>query len=129
MSISHQYSLALQARGLPFSYTVSVSSEGIDSRDVVVPIGGSPVEVAIAWINSRLKSVLISSTQAVTLKTNSSSAPDTTIALVANQPLIWHISNYLTNPFTAADVTKLFFVNSGSTEAEVTIELLVDATP
>jgi hypothetical protein len=129
MSIAHVLTLSLTARGLSFPYSLTITSEGIDSRDVAVPIGGTPVEVAIAWVNARLKSVVIASTENVTLKTNSSSSPDTTIALIANQPLIWNISNYLTNPFAAADVTKLFFVNSGAEEADVAIEILVDATP
>jgi hypothetical protein len=37
MSISHTWSLALQARGNTFSYSKTLSNEGTDSRDVVIP--------------------------------------------------------------------------------------------
>jgi hypothetical protein len=130
MSISHTWSLALQARGNTFSYSKTLSNEGTDSRDVVIPSSGhTPHEVNIDWVNSKLQSILISSTVNVTLQTNSSSVPDTEISILANVPLIWYVGNYLANPFAAADVTSLFFtVPTGAVDAEVTIELLEDAT-
>lgn len=128
MAITHQYSLSLQARGLAFPYTVAIESEGIESRTVTVP-PGAPVQVDIGWVNSRLKSIVVSSTQDIILETNSSSAADTTVNLVADKPLIWYTGNYLANPFVAADVVSLFFTNAGADDADIVIETLIDATP
>ncbi len=48
------------------------------------------------------------------METNSGSAPDDSVLLLQNKPLIWNNESYFGTPFTA-DVTDLFLSNPGST--------------
>lgn len=85
----------------------------------------------IDWTSTvaNLKSILIYSDKAVTLKTNSSGSPQETIPLTAGQALIWvrasdgagHI------PF-AGDVTKIFITNSSGATCAFKIRALAHQT-
>jgi hypothetical protein len=86
-------------------------------------------EYQLAIDVSALQSVVMISTKNVTLKTNSSGAPDSTVVLVANEPKMWSADVGGTNPFVAADVTSIFIVNASGAAAAVRITGLVDATP
>ena len=76
---------------------------------------------------SQVQALLISSTGALTIKTNSSTSPTQTITLVANQPVIWKTGEG-SCPITA-DVTDIYVTNSGA--SAITLNLIVgyDNTP
>ena len=73
-----------------------------------------------------MKSLFIYSDVAATLETNSSSAPATTLALVAGQPVAWSSTNGQTNPFGSTDVTAIYV--SAASAGTLTIYYLVDPT-
>lgn len=93
------------------------------------PIAGSATTQIIATCDvSAVKAFVVVSTVAATLKTNSSGSPVDTIALVANQPYVFHTTSY--DAFLlGTDVTTFFFTVAGATAGTVTILGLVDATP
>jgi len=92
-------------------------------------IAGSATTQVIATLDvSAVKAFMVVSTVAATLKTNSSSEPDETITLVANQPYVWHTTDY--NAFLLeTDVTSFYFTVAGATAGTVTILAAVDPTP
>lgn len=108
------------------SSTVSKTAEAQIRMDV--PIGATQTDkvVEVAFPYDGLVSLLLSSDVAMTLETNSGSAPDDTINLAANQPLEWHDDMPYANPFTA-DVTALYVTNTAV--GTLKIRALYDPTP
>lgn len=77
---------------------------------------------------STLKSIVILSDRALTLETNSSSAPTNTIVLKAGVPYVWNTDSYDTCKITA-DVTSLFVTNGTGASARLQIDAVTDVTP
>jgi len=106
--------------------TINGSSSGINASSVVSKSAGAniPIDEAvaaaqtdllfnIAFDKDRLKMVYLLSTEDLTIETNSGSAADDTISLVANEPLIWYDGQSgATNPFSSADVTAWYLTNT-----------------
>ncbi len=65
---------------------------------------------------SALRSMCMISDESLTVKTNSSSAPQETISLVAGKPLTWDTDESYPEPF-AGNVTALYLTNSGALSA------------
>lgn len=88
--------------------------------DVEVPATTTDQLFTIAIDISELESIFLYTDGALTIETNSSSAPDDTFVFAANKPLCWvngmpTIDAASQNPFDA-DVTALYLTNaSGST--------------
>ena len=77
---------------------------------------------------SAIQSIYINSTQAITLETNSSSAPTDTINLRADEPYIWYVNSYFTNLLTA-DVTVIYLTNASGSTATFDLRCVYDSTP
>jgi len=127
-SITHTLIFTWQRGTESISKTVNKVNEKEVNIDVTVNAGVVDLEVSINIDVSLVKSIYISTDQDVLLETNSGSTPDDTVSLVADIPLSWHDTNYLTNPF-GTDVVSMFFTNSGGTSANVQIRTLTDSTP
>lgn len=106
---------------------MSTIADGLKVAMVNVPAATTDQPVAIAFDKDNIKSVLITTTKDVTLKTNSPSSPANTHLVKANGPVIWTEDMSAANPFAAADVTALFLTNASPTdEAVVYITILED---
>lgn len=70
----------------------------------------------LVFTAASIVSLCIYATAALTIKTNSTSAPDDTIALAAGEAITWASGDSATSPFTV-DVTKLYITNASSTVA------------
>jgi hypothetical protein len=97
------------------------------SIEETVPDSSTDLEIAFALDVSQLKSIYIVSDQDITLETNSGSAADDTIALVAGVPYIWHSDSYHTC-LLGTDITELYATNASGTDATLQIEALYDPT-
>lgn len=84
--------------------------------------------VNIAFTYADIKSVVILSDQVLTIKTNSTSAPDDTLVLAAGIPVEWQDDSIHANPFSA-DVTKIYVTNASGSSATLDFAVLNDATP
>lgn len=71
-------------------------------------------EIDCVFAFADLKSIFILSDKNLTLKTNSSGAPDQTFTIKAGIPFAWSHNSGIANPFDT-NVTKFFFVNAGAT--------------
>ncbi len=108
---------------------ISKTADGETSLGPIEVANGATVfEVFCAIDVSALKGLRIVADQALTLKTNSSGAPDDTIVLVADQPLDWYDGSYYTKPLTV-DVVKFFVANASGEDADLYIFVLQDPTP
>jgi hypothetical protein len=84
-------------------------------------------EVDLVFTHASITSICIYASAAVTIKSNSTSAPDSTVTLADGQQIIWNSNENGTNPFVAADVTKLYITNASSTTAStVKIRILLN---
>jgi hypothetical protein len=74
-----------------------------------------------------IKMMSITSNKAVTIKTNSSGAPDQTLSIGANQGLVWSITDVATIPCPITDdITDVYISNAGADEADVKFNFLID---
>lgn len=84
--------------------------------DEVVAAGQTNKEYDISITQANIKTMVLMSTQPVTLKTNSTSAPQETIVLVANKQLVWTL-DHIEAKFFAGNITKFYVTNGGSVDA------------
>lgn len=108
--------------------TRSITADNQQAWEVAVAGETDDVQVLANVDLTYLKAVHITSDQDVTLETNSSSEADDTIALKANNALVWAHDSYFANPFTV-DISALYFSNAGAAAATVKIWILTDSTP
>ena len=118
----------LTAYGTDEGNAITVNSKYTGTAEVgfdgTVPATTDNVEVDIAWLHANVHSLLLYSSQALTIKTNNSTTPIQTIALAAGQAIVWGNDHPEANPVTA-DVTKLFLSNDTANIATVKIRVLI----
>lgn len=85
-------------------------------------------QVTIAFPVTGLKGLYLVADGALTIQTNSGSAPDDTLTLAANVPLVWFDGCGTACPITVA-VTKFYCTNSGASAVALRGKVLYDATP
>lgn len=117
--------------GASFAGTVTVQAGLEVNVDEAIPESASDLEVAFAADVSQLKSLFLLSDKALTLKTNSDSAPDNTIALAAGVPFVWNHQNGVALRDTedaaiSTDIAKLYA--TGTDAAALKIRALLDPT-
>ena len=109
-------------------YTIAKTGSSETSLSESVATGQTAFLINVAIDVSEVKALFIVSDQDVTVKTNSSGAPDNTISLLANRPLSWDPNSYFANLLTV-DVTKIYVANASGSAATLQIYVLQDATP
>ncbi len=109
------------------SQTVAV--EGGEVFDGTIAASQTNVEVSTPDVDLTTCSVMaIVADKDCTVKTNSTSAPDDTLALKANIPLTWITGDLADNKFLTADVTK-WYVTTGAAATKLKILIGSDPTP
>lgn len=121
-------SWATATPGTQYTTSKAFTNEGIVEVDTTIASGETDKEVAFALDVSQCVVFEITSDYAITVETNSGSAPDNTIALVANVPYRWCTGWYVAFKLTV-DVTKLFITNASGSTAALRIRALYDSTP
>ena len=83
-------------------------------------------QISLAFTKTLLQSIFIySATQNITLKTNSSSAPQETLTITAGIPAVWSVNDGFVNPF-AGNVTTAYVTNATATDTAVSIRCLTN---
>lgn len=90
-----------------------------------VTAGTTDQEILAAIDISLAKLVMIKATVDMTLKTNSTGAPDDTLSLKAGIPMVWRENDY-NALFLSADVTKFYATNGGAADGTLQILALID---
>lgn len=91
--------------------------------DGVVPASTTGFAINLAFAFATIQALLISSSQAVTMKTNSDTSPAQTIPLTAGQQINWGVGFSTPNPITA-NVTAVYVDNAGTTPATFKLRVL-----
>jgi hypothetical protein len=133
MAYTHTYTLT-GAGGRTVRATPSISVDADDYRQISVPPSTSNHYVDVDFLHTALKTWFavpsgIADDLDVTIKTNSSGAPDDTITIRTPGASLYMDDYVGTNPFSAA-VTALYVTNP-STTATLTLDILYghDSTP
>src|SRR5258708_222526 len=127
MSFSHTVtSLFTGSNTSGLSAAVTETGTGEDHRTIILTDSTDGQEVDISWTNSKLQSLFLLSTRAVTIFSNvDGGAGNSTVALTANVPVVYQVHGGQVNPFITADVTKLYMDNASGGSATVEIRVLV----
>lgn len=128
MSFTHAITQAWSRGNESVSKQVSKSADSEKNLDIAVPENSTNLAIAFTCDVSELQSLYLVSTVNMTLKTNSTSSPQETLTLVANEPVIWWDGNPLTMPF-AGDITALYATTGAVGDGTLSIRSLIDATP
>lgn len=127
MAITHSITVNFTDGTSTVRRSVSQSFSAASCLNETVNTGETNKECKFICESTSLKSFYISSTQDVTVKTNSSGAPQETFTLLANKPQYWQ-TGMGTAPI-AGDVTTTFVTNASGTAADIIIFAGWDATP
>ena len=129
MSVSHTIKTTYsRGTGPQIVSTSQIAAEGDDYINLDVAAASTNLQIDLAIVRARLKSIMITVTSALTLKTNSTSAPDNTFALLADKPLIWNVDSLTADPF-GADVTTIYVTTPSGPSVNLQIVTLFDRTP
>ncbi len=129
MSFTHSVGVTYKtAAGSITNTTDSYTADGELNVSEVITAGASNVQFDITFDPDNVKSMVLYSDQAVTVKTNSSSSPQETISLVAKKQRVWNTDHTETIPFSGP-VTAFYISNAGATDANFKFHALLDVTP
>lgn len=129
-AISHVLTLNWTRSGEQIALNVTVSADGEVNRNVELTALQADEQVVLNIDVSALSLLYVSSDVDVTIDTNSSSEPDDTLTVTADNPLVWYTGCGLPNPFASGtDVTQVFITNGDNEAGTVKIRVLLDATP
>lgn len=94
---------------------------------VAVSANQTNKEIDWAFTLANAKAYAICADQDCTVKTNSSSSPQETLTLKANQALVWRLNDPTTMHFLSNDLTQIFVTNT--TALTIKFGHVVDVTP
>lgn len=120
MSLTHTLTIAYTNGAETLRNSVERTSGAEANISETIAASQTDKLVAFTLDVSQAKSVFVQADAACTVETNSSSAPDNTLSLVADEPIIWYSGSSLTNPFTV-DVTKLYVTTTVETVLDVRV--------
>lgn len=92
--------------------------------DEQIPASTTNKEIDLSLTKANIKSMVMYSDQAITIKTNSTVASDT-IQLAAKIALVWNTDSQFSIPF-AGNVTKFFITNAGGSAANLKFRFLAN---
>jgi len=129
MSITHVHSPSWSQGNSSLSGRREVSGDSEINIEVSVPATTTDMQVDVVVDVSDVKSLFMkAATQDVLVQANDGTSPDFAITLKADQGEGWHDEMSTACPLTD-DLTALYLTNSGASAAQVSIRILVDATP
>lgn len=109
----------------------SYSTDGLDSRDLVIPDSTTDQLVDLAFTRADCSLILFFSDQDVTLEFNDDAGGGGSISLGADFPWIWHTDkeDLTLSDVITADVTALYVTNASGSEANVQVRVAHNSTP
>ncbi len=118
------------AAGTISSTTDSYNGEAEVNLEATIAGNANNAEYDIAFDPAVVKSMVLFSNRAVTIRTNNSAAPIDTIVLAANKAVIWNTDKTEVIPFNnATPIDKFFITGDGNNNAALKAYFLCDPTP
>jgi hypothetical protein len=129
MPITHSIRYQFSQGNDTLTGSKSYTDDAAISQSFSVAGGTTNALVALALDVSQAKSIYLQATGgALTLKTNSSSTPDATVALPDGLPVVWTTDSGTTNPFGSTDITALYVTNATANAVALEMRILFDPT-
>lgn len=119
-SISISYTGNGKAVSTPIGSYTGTKDAGVAT---VVSAGSTNMAIAITFPHGTIQSLVVSSDQDVTVKTNSTTTPGDTLTIKKTAGVIWGSDYANACPFTA-DVTELYVTNAGTVDAKFNVRVL-----
>jgi hypothetical protein len=115
--------------GTVASTTATYSGDSESNFNETIPPSAANAEYDWTLTKADVQSMAIFASAAMTLYSNaiSTGSPDDTIALAAGQLIIWTHDSGMTNPFSHADVTKIYVTSTAG--GLLKIRALLDVAP
>lgn len=115
---SHTIIQQVTAAGAIYSAASTVTDNQELDEDVTLAPAATNIEIDVVFTRASVKSLMIQSLGGdLTIKTNSSGAPNDTVVMIAGQIIIWSsVAVIGANPFPTADITKLFLSSTAGTK-------------
>jgi hypothetical protein len=127
VGITHTLTLSWARNGESIAQTVQVTDDDVteENGDFVIGPDLTDQERAIEFAVADVLALYIHSDAAISLQTNDGAAPDDTIALLADKPLVWYegCGWDLATVFTV-DVTSIFFT-TGEIADDATVKVRI----
>lgn len=108
--------------------TNTYTSDGAQVYDFVVPANTVNHELDVVLTLLNIKAIGMISDVDLVCKTNSTSTPQETIPFIGKKPIVWTPDNGQVIPF-AGNLTKMYFTNAGSVDANVKLGFAVQQEP
>lgn len=128
MATSYGVTYALAAPSGTVSRSLSFSASAVTELSESVATASTDTLISVSIDVSAVKAFYLVSSAAITVETNSGSAADDTLSLVAGQPYVWHTGSYDTF-LLGTDVTGLYITNASGSTAAIELRVIQDATP
>jgi len=127
---THTITLTIDGSGVNRSLVISNTGTGVALIDgETVADSETDFQINFDLDVSAVKSFYLVSDQTITLETNAvDAAGGNTLALIANEPYIWHDTSLDSFKLTA-DVTTTYWTNASGAAATIYCVALFDATP
>lgn len=126
MAVSQTLTIGWSRGSESVTKTITKSSEGGKDIDVDIIANQTDKLVAETIDVSQIKLLWIMADVAMTVETNSGSAPDDTLTLVANEPIVWWDGCGWPCPL-GTDVAAFYITNT--TAGNLKAHFVLDATP
>lgn len=129
---AHNWTVAVSdgtSHAVSLSRSYIITDEGAIIDDVPVLANQTNKQIAIAFALANVKSLILKSSAAITLKTNSTSDPGAELSMGANQEVVWNNQmGYPLSELLGVDVTTMYYV-SGAGTGTLAISIILDVTP
>ena len=127
---THKVTMGVQGSGVSQSKDISYTNTGISLIDgETLATGSDDEEMDFTLDFSECKVFYLVSDQDVTFDTNAADpGHDDQIALLANEPYLWHETSYHTF-LIGTDITSVFISNNSGETATIYCLALYDPTP
>lgn len=127
MAFTHTLARTWLGEGRSIESPTTYTADAQESLNLTVPADSTDLLVALQLDVSQIRAIYFVSDKTLTLKTNSDSAPDETINLVAGVPYMWAFGDYLVN-LLATDITAIYLTRGSGDDAQFQLEALSDPT-
>jgi hypothetical protein len=130
MALTHKVGVVYSSdAGTITNTTDSYSADGEVNYDGTIAPATTNEEIDIAVDVDNIKSMVLYSTTAVTVKTNSTTSPAATVVLAAGKQVVWTTDHLEANPLGTGSITKFYVTNAGGSTSTFKFRALADITP
>jgi len=129
MAFTHTTGITYKSDAGTITSTTEVfTGDGEADYDGIIPAGAVNLEIDVPVTVANIRSMVLFAATLMTVKTNSTSAPDDTLNINAGTQIVWNTNHSEPCPLTV-NVVKFYVSNPGSVAGAFKFRALVNLTP